>query len=81
VTIALGSGRGISIAGISIALGHGAGKSGVREEKGVSKKCDLERSEKCDLREQRSAILRMFIVSLPPLPPVRHMIASGRDPA
>jgi hypothetical protein len=48
VTIALGSGRGISIAGISIALGHGAGKSGVREEKGVSEKCDLERSEKCD---------------------------------
>jgi hypothetical protein len=40
------AGRGI--AGISIALGHGAGKSGVREEKGVSEKRDLERSEKCD---------------------------------
>jgi hypothetical protein len=48
VTIALGSGRGSGIAGISIALGHGAGKSGVREEKGVSEECDLERSKKCD---------------------------------
>jgi hypothetical protein len=44
----LGSGRGSGIADISITLGHGAGKSGVREEKGVSEKCDLERSEKCD---------------------------------
>jgi hypothetical protein len=44
----LRSGRGSGIADISITLGHGADKSGVREEKGVSEKCDLERSEKCD---------------------------------
>jgi len=41
VTIALGSGRGSSIAGISITLARGSGKGRVRQEKGVSAKRNL----------------------------------------